>query len=105
MTFAMAIGTEYYLALSALLFTIGAGGLLVRRNPLIMFMCIELMLNAANLAFVSFGKEMDDLGGQMSVLFVLVVAAAEVVIGLAIVVAVMRRRPKASIDEVSVLRG
>jgi|TARA_B100001250_G_C19562262_1_gene683869 NADH-quinone oxidoreductase subunit K len=101
----MAIGTEYYLALSALLFTIGAGGLLVRRNPLIMFMCIELMLNAANLAFVSFGKEMNDLGGQMSVLFVLVVAAAEVVIGLAIVVAVMRRRPKASIDEVSVLRG
>ena len=105
MTFAMAIGTEYYLALSALLFTIGAGGLLVRRNPLIMFMCIELMLNAANLAFVSFGKEMSDLGGQMSVLFVLVVAAAEVVIGLAIVVAVMRRRPKASIDEVSVLSG
>ena len=105
MTVALAIGTEYYLALSALLFTIGAGGLLVRRNPLIMFMCIELMLNAANLAFVSFGKEMGDLGGQLSVLFVLVVAAAEVVICLAIVVAVMRRRPKASIDEISVLRG
>ena len=105
MTVALAIGTEYYLALSGLLFTIGAGGLLVRRNPLIMFMCIELMLNAANLAFVSFGKEMGDLGGQLSVLFVLVVAAAEVVIGLAIVVAVMRRRPKASIDEISVLRG
>ena len=105
MTVALAIGTEYYLALSALVFTIGAGGLLVRRNPLIMFMCIELMLNAANLAFVSFGKEMGDLGGQLSVLFVLVVAAAEVVIGLAIVVAVMRRRPKASIDEISVLRG
>lgn len=105
MTVALAIGTEYYLALSALLFTIGAGGLLVRRNPLIMFMCIELMLNAANLAFVSFGREMGDLGGQLSVLFVLVVAAAEVVIGLAIVVAVMRRRPKASIDEISVLRG
>ena len=105
MTVALAIGTEYYLALSALLFTIGAGGLLVRRNPLIIFMCIELMLNAANLAFVSFGKEMGDLGGQLSVLFVLVVAAAEVVIGLAIVVAVMRRRPKASIDEISVLRG
>ena len=85
MTVALAIGTEYYLALSALLFTIGAGGLLVRSNPLIMFMCIELMLNAANLAFVSFGKEMGDLGGQLSVLFVLVVAAAEVVIGLAIV--------------------
>ena len=105
MMLALTIGTEYYLVLSALLFTIGAGGLLVRRNPLIMFMCIELMLNAANLAFISFGKEMGDLGGQLSVLFVLVVAAAEVVIGLAIVVAVMRRRPKASIDEISVLRG
>ena len=95
MILGLSIGTEYYLALSALLFTIGAGGLLVRRNPLVMFMCIELMLNAANLAFISFGKEMGDLGGQLSVLFVLVVAAAEVVIGLAIVVAVMRRRPKA----------
>ena len=104
MILGLSIGTEYYLALSALLFTIGAGGLLVRRNPLVMFMCIELMLNAANLAFISFGKELGDLGGQLSVLFVLVVAA-EVVIGLAIVVAVMRRRPKASVDEVSVLRG
>tara|TARA_B100000929_G_scaffold266928_1_gene234894 strand:+ start:562 stop:879 length:318 start_codon:yes stop_codon:yes gene_type:complete len=105
MTFALTIGPGYYLALSAMLFVIGSIGLLVRRNPLIMFMCIELMLNAANLAFVSFGKDMGDLGGQVSVLFVLVVAAAEVVIGLAIVVAVMRRRPKASVDEVSVLRG
>ena len=105
MTFALTIGSGYYLALSAMLFVIGSIGLLVRRNPLIMFMCIELMLNAANLAFVSFGKDMGDLGGQVSVLFVLVVAAAEVVIGLAIVVAVMRRRPKASVDEVSVLRG
>ncbi|MBG01882.1 MAG: NADH-quinone oxidoreductase subunit NuoK [Acidimicrobiaceae bacterium] len=99
------MGPGYYLALSAMLFIIGAIGLLIRRNPLIMFMCIELMLNAANLAFIAFGKEMDDLGGQISVLFVLVVAAAEVVIGLAIVVAVMRRRPKATIDDVSVLRG
>ena len=105
MMFALAIGPGYYLALSAMLFIIGAIGLLVRRNPLVMFMCIELMLNAANLAFIAFGKEMGDLGGQISVLFVLVVAAAEVVIGLAIVVAVMRRRPKASIDDVSVLRG
>ncbi len=105
MMFALTIGPGYYLALSAMLFIIGAIGLLIRRNPLIMFMCIELMLNAANLAFIAFGKEMDDLGGQISVLFVLVVAAAEVVIGLAIVVAVMRRRPKATIDDVSVLRG
>ena len=78
MILGLSIGPEYYLALSALLFTIGAGGLLIRRNPLVMFMCIELMLNAANLAFISFGKEMGDLGGQLSVLFVLVVAAAEV---------------------------
>ena len=105
MIFALMIGPGYYLALSAMLFIIGAIGLLVRRNPLIMFMCIELMLNAANLAFISFGKSMGDLGGQVSVLFVLVVAAAEVVIGLAIVVAVMRRRPNASVDDVSVLRG
>ena len=105
MIFALSIGPSYYLALSAMLFVIGAIGLLVRRNPLIMFMCIELMLNAANLAFISFGESMGDLGGQVSVLFVLVVAAAEVVIGLAIVVAVMRRRPKASVDDISVLRG
>ncbi len=105
MIFALSIGPGYYFALSAMLFVIGAIGLLVRRNPLIMFMCIELMLNAANLAFISFGKSMGDLGGQVSVLFVLVVAAAEVVIGLAIVVAVMRRRPKASVDDMSVLRG
>ena len=69
MILGLSIGPEYYLALSALLFTIGAGGLLIRRNPLVMFMCIELMLNAANLAFISFGKEMGDLGGQLSVLF------------------------------------
>ncbi len=105
MILAITIGPGYYLALSAMLFVIGSTGLLVRRNPLIMFMCIELMLNAANLAFVTFGKEMSDLGGQISVLFVLVVAAAEVVVGLAIVVAVMRRRPDASVDDVAVLRG
>lgn len=99
------IGTEYYLGLSALLFVLGAVGILVRRNPLVMFMCVELMLNAVNISFVAFGKEMGDLGGQISVLFVLVVAAAEVVVGLAIVVAIMRRRPGATADDISVLRG
>ena len=95
----------WYLALSAVLFSIGAVGLLVRRNPLVMFMCVELMLNAVNITFVAFGTELGDLGGQLSVFFVLVVAAAEVVVGLAIIVAIMRRRPGATADDVSVLRG
>ena len=101
----MEVTETWYLVLSALLFSIGMVGLLVRRNPLIMFMCVELMLNAVNISFVAFGKEMGDLGGQLSVLFVLVVAAAEVVVGLAIVVAIMRRRPGATADDISVLRG
>ena len=105
MIYALTITSGYYVALSALLFVLGAVGLLVRRNPLIMFMCVELMLNAVNLSFVAFGDAMDDLGGQVSVFFVLVVAAAEVVIGLAIVVAIMRRRPGATADDISVLRG
>lgn len=105
MILAVTITPGYYLALGALLFIMGAVGLLVRRNPLIMFMCVELMLNAVNLSFVAFGEAMGDLGGQVSVFFVLVVAAAEVVIGLAIVVAIMRRRPKVSADDLSVLRG
>lgn len=105
MIFALVITTSYYLALSAMLFVLGAVGVLVRRNPLIMFMCIELMLNAVNLSFVAFGDAMDDLGGQISVFFVLVVAATEIVVGLAIVVAIMRRRPNATADDLSVLRG
>ena len=84
-----------YLALGAVLFTIGAVGLLVRRNPLVMFMCVELMLNAVNLTFVTFGRMLNDIGGQVIVFFVLVVAAAEVVVGLGIIVAIFRRRPGA----------
>ena len=99
------VGTGWYLALAAVVFALGAMGLLVRRNPLIMFMCVELMLNAVNLTFVAFGRDLTDLGGQVSVFFVLVVAAAEVVVGLAIVVAIMRRRSGATADDVSVLRG
>jgi NADH-quinone oxidoreductase subunit K len=101
----MIVTTSWYLILAALIFAIGAVGLLVRRNPLVMFMCVELMLNAVNLTFVAFGRELDDIGGQVSVFFVLVVAAAEVVVGLAIIVAVMRRRPGATADDLSVLRG
>lgn len=95
----------YYLVLSALVFTIGAVGVLVRRNPLIMFMCVELMLNAVNLTFIGLAWGLNDIGGQVSVFFVMVVAAAEVVVGLAIVVAIMRRRDGATADDLSVLRG
>jgi NADH-quinone oxidoreductase subunit K len=97
--------STWYLVLGALLFTIGAVGLMVRRNPLVMFMCIELMLNAVNLTFVTFAKALDDVGGQSIVFFVLVVAAAEVVVGLGIIVALMRRSPGATADDISALKG
>jgi NADH-quinone oxidoreductase subunit K len=96
---------SWYLVLGAMLFSIGSVGLLVRRNPLVMFMCVELMLNAVNLSFVTFARALDDVGGQTAVFFVLVVAAAEVVVGLGIVVAIMRRRPGANADDLSMLRG
>lgn len=95
----------WYLVLGAFLFTIGAVGLLIRRNPLVMLMCVELMLNAVNLTFVTFGTMLNDIGGQVIVFFVLVVAAAEVVVGLAIIVAMSRRRPGADADDISLLRG
>jgi NADH-quinone oxidoreductase subunit K len=94
-----------YLILGAALFCLGGFGLLFRRNPLVMLMCVELMLNAVNLTFVTFGRMMNDLDGQVVVFFVLTVAAAEVVVGLAIIVAVIRRRPGATADDVKVLRG
>ena len=95
----------WYLVLAAVLFTIGAVGLLVRRNPLVMFMCVELMLNAVNLTFVTFARALDDVGGQVVVFFVLVVAAAEVTVGLGIIVALLRRKPGATADDVALLRG
>ena len=101
----MIITTTWYLLLAAILFSIGTIGLLVRRNPLIMFMCIELMLNAVNITFVSIGAHLNDLGGQLAVFFVLVVAAAEVVIGLALVVAIMRRRSRTNADDLKILGG
>jgi NADH-quinone oxidoreductase subunit K len=94
-----------YLGLSAMLFAIGAAGVLFRRNALVMIMCVELMLNAVNLTFVTFGRMLDDISGQVIVFFVLVVAAAEVVVGLGLVVAVLRRRPGATADDLRVLRG
>ncbi|MCL4413800.1 MAG: NADH-quinone oxidoreductase subunit NuoK [Actinobacteria bacterium] len=95
----------WYLGLSVILFSIGALGVLVRRNVLVMFMCVELMLNAANLALVTFSRMLDDIGGQALVFFVLVVAAAEVVVGLGIVVAIFRRRRDTTADDLHVLKG
>jgi len=101
----MTIDGAWYLTLAAVLFTFGAVGVLVRRNVLVMFMCIELMLNAANLTFITFSRELNDIGGQVAVFFVLVVAAAEVVVGLGIVVAIFRRRVGATADDPHELRG
>jgi NADH-quinone oxidoreductase subunit K len=95
----------WYLSLAAVLFTIGALGLLVRRNVLVMFMCIELMLNAANLTLVTYSRMLNDIGGQALVFFVLVVAAAEVVVGLGLVVAIFRRRRDATADDLHILKG
>ena len=100
----MNVDPWWYLALSAILFTIGAVGVLIRRNVIVMFMCIELMLNAVNLTFVTFDKMFNSLDGQVSVFFVLVVAAAEVVVGLAIIVSIFRRRASADADQVNLLR-
>jgi NADH-quinone oxidoreductase subunit K len=96
---------QNYLYLSALLFTIGAAGVLLRRNAIVMFMCIELMLNAVNLAFVTFARMHGQLDGQMVAFFTMVVAACEVVVGLAIIMTVFRARRSASVDEANLLKG
>ena len=96
---------QNYLYLSALLFTIGAAGVLLRRNAIVMFMCVELMLNAANLTFVTFARTLDDVGGQSAVFFVLVVAAAEVVVGLGIIVSIFRRRAGVTADDINSMKG
>ena len=101
----MTVSGDWYLVLAAALFTIGGIGLLIRRNVLVMFMCVELMLNAVNLTFVTFARMLDDIGGQSVVFFVLVVAAAEVVIGLGIIVAIFRRRSDATADDLHLLSG
>ena len=96
----------WYLAIAAILFTIGAVGLLTRRNVLVMFMCVELMLNAVNVTFVTFARMLDDIGGQVLVFFTMVVAAAEVVVGLAIIVSIFRRRVEgATADSANILKG
>lgn len=96
---------DWYMLLAAVLFVIGAIGILVRRNALVMFMCVELMLNAVNLTLITAGSARADIDGQMATFFVLVVAAAEVVVGLAIIVSIFRTRATASVDDLSELKG
>ncbi|HET7735667.1 MAG TPA: NADH-quinone oxidoreductase subunit NuoK [Nocardioidaceae bacterium] len=93
-----------FIVLSAILFTIGATGVLVRRNAIVVFMCVELMLNACNLALVTFARVHGNLDGQVAAFFVMVVAAAEVVVGLAIIMTIFRTRRSASVDDASLLR-
>lgn len=93
-----------YLVLASLLFTIGAVGVLVRRNALIAFLCVELMLNACNLAFVTFARMHGNIDGQIAAFFVMVIAAAEVVVGLSIIVMIFRTRRSASVDDASLLK-
>ena len=95
----------WYIALSVALFTIGALGVLIRRNAIIIFMSIELMLNSANLAFVAFARQLNDINGQVIVFFVITVAAAEVAVGLALIVAIFRTKHSINIDELHTLKG
>ena len=100
----MNVGLEHYLTVSGLLFTIGLLGVLIRRNILVMYMCIELMLNAANLAFVSMSRFTNILEGQVMVFFVITVAAAEVAVGLALIVALYRRRQTAHVEDLASMK-
>jgi NADH-quinone oxidoreductase subunit K len=101
----MTVTIGWYMSLAAVLFSLGAAGVLLRRNALVMFMSVELMLNSVNLTFIAAGRQLGLIEGQIAALFVMVVAAAEVTIGLAILVAVFRRRASANVDELSELKG
>ncbi len=99
------VPANHYLALAAVLFAIGLGGVVVKRNMLVVFMCIELMLNAANLTFLAFARQTGNLGGHAIAFFVMAVAAAEAAVGLAIVIAVFRTRGTLNVDEVTALKN
>ena len=99
------VPVNYYIALSAILFIIGATGVLIRRNALIIFMSIELMLNAANLAFVAFASAYNILDGQIFVFFIMTVAAAEVAVGLALIVTIFRTKKSIDVDQINMLKG
>jgi NADH-quinone oxidoreductase subunit K len=101
----VSIPTNYIVALSAVLFTLGVAGVLTRRNAIIIFMSVELMLNSANLAFVAFARQFLDVAGQIFVFFVMVVAAAEVAVGLALIVTIFRTKHSISVDEINQLQG
>src|SRR3954471_1933237 len=98
------VPTPHYLILAALLFCMGMFGVLIRRNALVVFMCIELMLNAANLTFLAFARERGDMTGHISAFFIIAVAAAEAAVGLAIVIAVFRSRGTVNIDDVQTMK-
>lgn len=100
-----AVPTSWFLLLSAILFVIGAAGVLIRRNVLIVLMCIELMMNAANLTFIAFSRHLDSLTGQIFVLMVMAVAAVEVAVGLAILIELNRLRETTDVDDVASLKG
>ncbi len=99
------ISTSHFMVLASILFTIGVVGVLVKRNPIVIFMCVELMLNAANLAFVALGRHFGQVNGQMYVIFSLAVAAAEVSVGLGIIVAIFRSKETINIDEINLMKG
>jgi len=99
------VTVEWYVALSVVLFSIGALGVLLRRNAIIIFMCIEMMLNAANLLFVAYARHLNDVDGQVLVFFVITVAAAEVAVGLALIVTIFRTRQSIDIDEINLMKG
>jgi NADH-quinone oxidoreductase subunit K len=101
----MTVPLHYYLTLSGILFTIGAIGVMIRKNPIVIFMCIELMLNAVNLSFIAFSRHWASFDGQILAFFVMTVAAAEVAVGLGIIVAIFRQRHSIDVDEVHLLKG
>ena len=98
------ITLTHYLVLSAILFTLGVVGVLIRRNAIIIFMCIEIMLNAVNLSFVAFAHYLNSMQGQMFVFFIMTVAAAEAAVGLAIIVAVFRNKETVNIDDINIMK-
>ena len=100
----MTVPLTWYLILSGILFSIGAVGVLINRNALVIFMCIELMLNAVNLAFVTFSRQQNSMDGQIFVFFIMTVAAAEAVVGLAIIIALFRNKPTVNVDDINLMK-
>ena len=100
----MIVPLTWYLVLSGILFSIGAVGVLINRNALVIFMCIELMLNAVNLAFVTFSRQQNSMDGQIFVFFIMTVAAAEAVVGLAIIIALFRNKATVNVDDINIMK-